>query len=105
VWVADDGTYLMSGGNPPLLSDPDDPTSNVVVHADGWGPGSDRDLLGLTDVDFDEHLHLTDDKPPLIELMREGVRRGYRWLVLTVQPDTFTVRLSRTGADGQQTAP
>jgi hypothetical protein len=102
VWVADDGTYLMSGGNPPLLSDPDDPTSNVVVHAHGWGPGSDRDLLGLTDVDFDdfaEHLHLTEGRPRLIDLMRAGVRRGYPWLVISVDADTFTTRLSRTGPD------
>jgi hypothetical protein len=37
-WVADDGTYLMSNGTPALLSDPHDPTSNIVVHAEGWGP-------------------------------------------------------------------
>ena len=35
VWAADTGTYLMSSGNPPLLADPDDPTSSIVVHAHG----------------------------------------------------------------------
>jgi len=99
VWVADDGTYLMSGGSPPLLADPDDPTSNVVVHAHGYGPGSDRDLLGATDVGFDdfaEHLHLTVGDPPLIDMLHAAMPRGYRWLVLRVHRDTVTTRLSRT---------
>jgi hypothetical protein len=69
-WVADDGTYLMSNGTPALLADPHDPTSNIVVHAEDFGPGSDRHWLGLSDVGFDdftEHLHLTDGDPPLID--------------------------------------
>jgi diguanylate cyclase (GGDEF)-like protein len=106
VWVADDGTYLMSGGRPPLLADPDNPTSNVVVHAHGFGPGGDRHLLGGTDVGFDdfaEHLHLTDGDPPLIDLLRAAAARGYRWLMLRVDGDTVTTRVSRTGPPEHQT--
>ncbi len=110
-WVADWGTYLMSGGRPPLLSDPDDPTSNIVVYAHGWDDSSDRAALAATDVggdDFVEHLHLTqpddpDDPsgPPLITLLREGAAAGYRWLVLRVTPERVASQLSRTGPDGR----
>jgi hypothetical protein len=99
-WVADDGTYLMSNGTPALLSDPHDPTSNIVVHAEGWGPGSDRHWLGLSGVGFDdftEHLHLTDGDPPLIDLLRAAAHHGYPWLVLTVNGDALTAHVSRTG--------
>ncbi len=110
-WVADAGTYLMSGGSPALLSDPGDPHSNVVVYAEGWDDTSDRRALAATDVggdDFVEHLHLTepdhpDDPsgPPLITLLRDGAGAGYRWLVLRVSADTVVTRLSRTGPDGR----
>jgi len=100
VWVADEGTYLMSNGYPALLSDPDDLTSNIVVYAHTFGPDSDRDLLGATDVGFDdfaEYLHLTDGDPPLIDLLRDAAHDGYRWLVLRVDGATVTTRMHRSG--------
>lgn len=98
IWAADTGTYLMSGGTPNLRSDPDDPGSNIAVYAEGWGPDSDRNALGDTDIghdDFVEHLHLGDGDPPLIELLRRGVAAGHRWFVLGVTDTDLTVGLAR----------
>jgi len=100
-WVADQGTYLMSTGLPCLLADPSDPTSNVTVYADGWGPDSDRGALAHTDVggdDFVEHLHLTTTAQPgdaLIDMLRAGARDGYQFLLLRVDGDALQIRLSR----------
>lgn len=93
-WVKDDGTYLMSGGEPRLPADTADPHGPArVVYAEGWGPGASHDLLAahLGGDDFVEHLHLREGNPPLIDQMREAHRRGYRWLVIVVHRDTFQV--------------
>jgi hypothetical protein len=108
-WVADEGTYLMSTGRPGLRVDPTNPdSSHAVVYAQGWEPDSDRRDLAHTDVggdDFVEHLHLTSTdqpgQPPLIDLLRTGARRGYQYLVVSVTGDTYDLRLSRQGPDGQ----
>jgi hypothetical protein len=106
-WVADWGTYLMSGGNPGLHTDPTDPnSSNVVVYAHGWGPDSDRRALAATGIggdDFAEHLHLHEtcegSDRSLIDRLRQGAALGMRSLVLQVDADadTVTIWLSRTG--------
>ena len=105
-WVADSGTYLMSGGHPGLRTDPTDPdSSNVVVYAHGWGPDSDRRALAATGIggdDFAEHLHLHeifDADGSLIDRLRGGAAIGMRYLVLQVDgdADTVTIWLSRTG--------
>ncbi|MFD0432191.1 DUF3085 domain-containing protein [Streptomyces zhihengii] len=56
-WVKDDGTYLMSNGQDPTDTRNADrlPT---VVHAHGWGPGTDaRSILGGDD--FRKSIDLT----------------------------------------------
>lgn len=108
-WVADAGVYLMSGGIPALRPDPGDPDSgNVVVYAEGWGPDTGRRSRADTDIggdDFVEHLHLREpigpQGMPLIEVLRVGVARHYRYLVLHLNGDTLATRLSRTGPDQQ----
>ncbi|HEX8628712.1 MAG TPA: hypothetical protein VF755_11130 [Catenuloplanes sp.] len=102
-WVADWGTYLMSGGRPGLLVEPADPASaNVVVYAEGWGPESNRRALADTDVggdDFVEHLHLSEaapGEPSLLDLLRTGVATGYRYFLLRITGDDFAYGLSRT---------
>lgn len=97
VWVHDHGVYLMSSGLP-RLDDPHRPGSSLVVYAHGWNPDThghrrDPDLGGD---DFAEHLHLTGQPSPLIDAMRAGHGRGYRWLHLTVTADTYQVRLAHT---------
>jgi hypothetical protein len=102
-WVADWGTYLMSGGRPGLRTDPDNPdSSHAVVYAEGWDEHSDRSALAATDVggdDFVEHLHLTEPVTTagqtLIDIMRAGAARGYAWLVLTVADNEMTLHLCR----------
>ncbi|MER6433762.1 DUF3085 domain-containing protein [Streptomyces sp900105245] len=57
-WVKDDGTYLMSNGQTPTDTLDETGTHNYVVHAEGWGPGTDaRSILGGDD--FRESLDLT----------------------------------------------
>jgi hypothetical protein len=100
-WVADSRVYLMSGGQPALLRDPEDPTSNVVVHAHEWAPGSDRHARAATDLgadDFVEHLHLTDGNPSLLAVLRDGVAAGHQSFVLDVTEHHVTYRLSRRSA-------
>ncbi|MEU8075999.1 DUF3085 domain-containing protein [Catellatospora citrea] len=85
VWVSDGGgVYLMSGGLPSLLSDPDDQNSNVVVRAHGWDPDDDHPYTNDTVLggdDFAEHLHTGDI--PLEALIRRHAD-GHRWFVLAV---------------------
>jgi hypothetical protein len=88
----------MSNGVPPLLSDPDDSYSNIVVYAYGWGAGSDRRLLGLSDAghdDFVDHLHQFEGNPHLADKIRRASTTGYRWMVLHVDSDQLSVRFSR----------
>jgi hypothetical protein len=104
-WVADWGTYLMSGGRPGLRADPHDPDSrHVVVYAEGWDEHSDRSALAATDVggdDFVEHLHLTEavtaDGQTLIDLMRARAARGHTWLVLTVADNEMSLHVCGHG--------
>jgi hypothetical protein len=100
-WVADSGVYLMSGGQPALLRDPEDPTSNVIVHAHAWSPGTDRPARAATDLgadDFVEHLHLTDGDPSLLAVLRDGVAAGHQSFVLDVTEHHVTYRLSTRSA-------
>ena len=109
-WVADTGVYLMSGGLPALLTNPEDPhSSNVVVYAEGWGPDTARRMRAATDIggdDFVEHLHLQEPfgpkEMPLIEVLRVGAACGFPYLVLHLDGDTIATRLSGNGPDGGQ---
>ncbi|MBM0260110.1 DUF3085 domain-containing protein [Micromonospora sp. 4G55] len=97
VWVHDQGVYLMSSGLP-RLRDPNRPDSSLIVYAHGWNPDTaghrrDADLGGD---DFAEHLHLTEQPTPLITTLRTAAAADYRWLHLSVHPDTDEVRISRT---------
>ncbi|MFD0427408.1 DUF3085 domain-containing protein [Streptomyces zhihengii] len=57
-WVKDDGTYLMSNGKDPVGTRDEDGHPPHMVHATGWGPGTDaRSILGGDD--FRESLNLT----------------------------------------------
>jgi hypothetical protein len=96
VWVADDGTYLMSSGDPGLRTDPADPHSNAVVYADGFGPGADLRGTDIGADDFAEHLHLRDSEPASLTTLRAAATRGHQWLVLTVTETEVTVRFART---------
>jgi hypothetical protein len=103
-WVADQGTYLMSTGLPGLPVNPDDPTAStqVVVWAEGWGPDSDRAALAATGVghdDFCEHIHLDESPSPgvatVISMLRAGQVARYRYLVIHVTEESYSLRLSR----------
>lgn len=99
-WVADQGTYLMSNGQPGLREQ-HAPRQNVVVFADGWGPDSDRYELGATEVghdDFVEHFPLADTDPTLVALLRAASAQGYQWFVLTVDTGHVEYRVSKTKA-------
>jgi hypothetical protein len=78
-WVKDDGTYLMSNGQDP--NDTRDHNGRLphVVHADGWGPGTDaRSILGGDD--FRESIDLTtpifEDGTTLLGMLREAAAAG-----------------------------
>jgi hypothetical protein len=96
VWSNDHGVYLMSGGRPGLYNDPDNHDGwQVVVYAEGHRPDDDwyDPTLGGGD-DFAEHIHLTGDDgsgPALIETLRDAATRGYRWQILKVSADTYSV--------------
>lgn len=97
VWSNDHGIYLMSGGRPGLYLDPAEPDhGHVVVHAEGHRPGDHRYDPTVGGDDFAEHIHLTGDGdgPPLIESLRAAREGGYRWLVLKVSPDTYSIGVS-----------
>ncbi|MFI5867131.1 DUF3085 domain-containing protein [Streptomyces sp. NPDC051546] len=78
-WVKDDGTYLMSNGkNPDDRRDEDGPAPHVV-HAHGWGPGTDaRSILGGDD--FRQSIELTtpvfEDGTTLLGMLREAATEG-----------------------------
>ncbi|MCX4826950.1 DUF3085 domain-containing protein [Streptomyces sp. NBC_01142] len=78
-WVKDDGTYLMSNGQDPTDTRDDDGRLPTVVHAEGWGPGTDaRSVLGGDD--FRESIDLTtplaDDNSTLLDMLRKAAADG-----------------------------
>jgi hypothetical protein len=95
VWSNDHGVYLMSGGRPGLYNDPDNhDRGHVVVYAEGYRPDDQWYDPTLGGDDFAEHIHLTGDDgsdPTLIELLREAATGGYRWLILNVSADTYSI--------------
>ncbi|WP_158566427.1 DUF3085 domain-containing protein [Micromonospora craterilacus] len=95
VWVHDQGVYLMSSGIPGLMN-PHRPDRHLAVYASGWNPDTDgyRHDWEIGD-DFAEHLHLTT-QDRLIDELRTAHASGHQWLHLTVYPDTYEVRTSRT---------
>ncbi|MFJ9580885.1 DUF3085 domain-containing protein [Streptomyces sp. NPDC101191] len=78
-WVKDDGTYLMSNGQDPTDTRDEDGRLPHVVHAEGWGPGTDaRSVLGGDD--FRESIDLTtpvfEDGTTLLGMLREAAAIG-----------------------------
>ncbi|MET8816391.1 DUF3085 domain-containing protein [Streptomyces sp. NPDC004549] len=78
-WVKDDGTYLMSNGQDPTDTCDENGRLPTVVHADGWGPGTDaRSILGGDD--FRQSIELTtpifDDGTTLLGMLREAAADG-----------------------------
>ncbi|MGW6144401.1 DUF3085 domain-containing protein [Streptomyces sp. NPDC055140] len=78
-WVKDNGTYLMSNGQDPTDTRDDNGRLPTVVHADGWGPGTDaRSILGGDD--FRESLDLTtpvtEDGTTLLAILRDAAADG-----------------------------
>ncbi len=100
-WVKDDGTYLMSNGNPGLPADPANPHGGQqVVAALGYGPDTRQDL-GHTDIggdDFVEHIDLTDPagETQLIDALRQAATRGWEWFAIDVDGDTIAIRIFAT---------
>ncbi|MGW3390513.1 DUF3085 domain-containing protein [Streptomyces cinereoruber] len=88
-WVKDEGTYLMSNGQDPTDTRDEDGRLPHVVHADGWGPGTDaRSILGGDD--FRESIDLTtplDDGTTLLDLLRTATTEGATRFLLQA---TFT---------------
>lgn len=78
-WVKDDGTYLMSNGQDPTDTRDENGRLPTVVHADGWGPGTDaRSILGGDD--FRQSIDLTtpifEDGTTLLGMLREAAADG-----------------------------
>ncbi|MBM9624148.1 DUF3085 domain-containing protein [Streptomyces zhihengii] len=79
-WVKDDGTYLMSNGKDPVGTRDEDGHPPHMVHATGWGPGTDaRSILGGDD--FRESLNLTtplddDGGGTLLDMLRTAAASG-----------------------------
>ncbi|GAA2720583.1 MULTISPECIES: DUF3085 domain-containing protein [Streptomyces] len=95
-WVKDDGTYLMSNGQDPTDT-PDDEYLPTVVHADGWGPGTDaRSVLGGDD--FRESIDLTtpvfEDGTTLLGMLREAHAEGATRFLLQVTFDDAYMELT-----------
>ncbi|MGZ2361682.1 DUF3085 domain-containing protein [Streptomyces sp. 372A] len=92
-WVKDDGTYLVSNGQDP--TDPSDAEGSLphVIHADGWGPGTDaRSILGGDD--FCKSIDLTtpvfEDGTTLLRMLREADAHGLtRFLLKATFDDTY----------------
>ncbi|MFB8243016.1 DUF3085 domain-containing protein [Kitasatospora purpeofusca] len=98
VWVKDDGTYFMSNGSPHL---PGRATHHHVVHADGWGPGTENELRNtpVGGDDFAEYFPLNeplsgDATSTMLEQIRAAVADGLRWLELEVSKDTVGLAYS-----------
>ncbi|MFI1701433.1 DUF3085 domain-containing protein [Streptomyces bobili] len=78
-WVKDDGTYFMSNGQDPTDTRNDNEYRLTVVHAEGWGPGTDaRSILGGDD--FRESINLTtpvfEDGTTLLGMLRDAAANG-----------------------------
>lgn len=92
-WVKDDGTYLMSNGQDPTDTRDADGRLPTVVHADGWGPGTDaRSVLGGDD--FRESIDLTtpvfEDGTTLLGMLREAAADGAtRFVLKATFDDTY----------------
>ncbi|MFH0245906.1 DUF3085 domain-containing protein [Streptomyces sp. HK10] len=92
-WVKDDGTYLMSNGQDPTDTRDDNGRLPHVVHADGWGPGTDaRSVLGGDD--FRESIDLTtpvsEDGTTLLGMLRKAAAEGAtRFLLKAAFDDTY----------------
>ncbi|RZU51260.1 DUF3085 family protein [Krasilnikovia cinnamomea] len=104
VWVSDQGTYLMSTGQPKIPGD--DGTPNLIAYAHGWEPDDEHPSAADTHIggdDFAEHLHLHEPLGPrsasLLDLLRRGATQGFRHLVLKVTETTVAVTVSRTRPD------
>ncbi|MFE7525794.1 DUF3085 domain-containing protein [Kitasatospora sp. NPDC057542] len=98
IWVKDDGTYIMSNGLPHL---PGKDIHHHVVHADGWGPGTENELR-CTPVggdDFAEYFPLneplsSDTTTTMLDQLRAAVADGLRWLELEVSEDSIGLAYS-----------
>lgn len=86
-WVKDDGTYLMSNGIHP--DDTRAPNGNLpeVVHAEGWGPGTDpRSILGGDDFSHPFGLLTPEDGEgtAILDMLRDAAADGATLFLLNV---------------------
>ncbi|MFJ6776844.1 DUF3085 domain-containing protein [Kitasatospora sp. NPDC091257] len=96
IWVKDDGTYIMSNGLPHL-------PGKDVVHADGWGPGTENELRDtpVGGDDFAEYFPLNEPlssdaatTTTMLQELRTAVTDGLRWLELKVSTDSVMLTYS-----------
>ncbi|MFJ6650783.1 DUF3085 domain-containing protein [Streptomyces sp. NPDC091290] len=96
-WVKDDGTYLMSNGQDPTGTRDDNGRLPHVVHADGWGPGTDARSV-LAGDDFRESLDLAtpvfEDGTTLLGMLREASTQGATRFVLKATFDDTSMELT-----------
>ncbi|WP_440581215.1 DUF3085 domain-containing protein [Streptomyces sp. PT19] len=89
-WVKDDGTFLMSNGQDPTDTRAD---NGRLVHADGWGPGTNaRTILGGDD--FRQSIDLTtpvfEDGTTLLGMLRAAAAEGAtRFLLKATFDNTY----------------
>ncbi|MFD5079525.1 DUF3085 domain-containing protein [Streptomyces sp. NPDC058371] len=96
-WAKDDGTYLMSNGQDPTDTGEDNNRLPAVVHADGWGPGTDaRSVLGGDD--FRESIGLTtpidEDGTTLLDMLRDAAAHGATRFLLEATFDDQSMKLT-----------
>lgn len=95
-WVKSDGTYLMSNGQDPADTRDEDGRLPHVVHADGWGPGTDaRSILGGDD--FRQSINLTtplDDGSTLLDILRSAAAAGATRFLLKATFDDHYMNLT-----------
>ncbi|GHB30914.1 MULTISPECIES: hypothetical protein [Streptomyces] len=109
-WVSDDGTYLMSNGIPAKGAEPDDDPRRLV-HADGWGPGTDTwELLGGDDICEPYPLceqGAAEDGGTFLDALRSALAEGNTDLVWQISADGWhetrvtAARLRRDGRTGR----
>jgi hypothetical protein len=110
LWVKDEGTYVMSSGLPPLLRDPDNPGSNIVVYADSYGPGTRQELGHMEEIggdDFIEDLPLDvpfGTHPTLLDALRKTHAAGFKWLSLDL-PDASRYTIAMAASRRPQHTP